>query len=102
VPFDHPCEFRNARSSHGGHRSVAPISHGGFNYYGTKDILCEVAKRFEVAGADFVKVSSPHDPSGITSLLETHEPAPTSSVRSSTNAPSGAPDIDHGSHRDDQ
>jgi agmatinase len=70
VPFDHPCEFRNARSSHGGHRSVAPISHGGFNYYGTKHILREVAKRFEVAGADFVKVSSSHDPSGITSLLD--------------------------------
>src|SRR6266446_10764702 len=31
--------------------------------------LREVAKRFEVVGADFVEVSPPYDPSGITSLL---------------------------------
>jgi arginase family enzyme len=29
----------------------------------------EVARRFEVVGADFVEVSPPYDPSGITSLL---------------------------------
>jgi agmatinase len=53
--------------------SIAPgtatISHGGFTYYEGKDILREVAKRFEVVGADFVEVSPPYDPSGITSLL---------------------------------
>jgi len=35
-----------------------------------RTFLREVAKRFEVAGADFVKVPSPHDPSAITSLLD--------------------------------
>ena len=53
--------------------SIAPgtatISHGGFNYYEGKEILREVARRFEVVGADFVEVSPPYDPSGITSLL---------------------------------
>ena len=53
--------------------SIAPgtatISHGGFTYYEAKDLLREVAKRFEVVGADFVEVSPPYDPSGITSLL---------------------------------
>ena len=53
--------------------SIAPgtatISHGGFSYYEGKDILREVARRFEVVGADFVEVSPPYDPSGITSLL---------------------------------
>ena len=53
--------------------SIAPgtatISHGGFTYYEGKDILREVAKRFEVVGADFVEVSPPYDPSGITALL---------------------------------
>src|ERR1700733_13192250 len=53
--------------------SIAPgtatISHGGFTYYEGKEILREVAKRFEVVGADFVEVSPPYDPSGITSLL---------------------------------
>jgi agmatinase len=53
--------------------SIAPgtatISHGGFSYYEGKDILREVAKRFEVVGADFVEVSPPYDPSGITALL---------------------------------
>jgi agmatinase len=53
--------------------SIAPgtatISHGGFSYYEGKDILREVAKRFEVVGADFVEISPPYDPSGITSLL---------------------------------
>ena len=53
--------------------SIAPgtasISHGGFSYYEGKDILREVAKRFDVVGADFVEVSPPYDPSGITSLL---------------------------------
>jgi agmatinase len=40
--------------------SVAPgaatISHGGFTYYEAKDLLREVAKRFEVVGVDFVEV----------------------------------------------
>jgi hypothetical protein len=50
--------------------NMAPtISHGGFTYYEGKDILREVAKRFDVVGADFVEVSPPYDPSGITSLL---------------------------------
>jgi agmatinase len=53
--------------------SIAPgtgtISHGGFTYYEVKDILREVAKRFDVAGVDFVEVSPPYDPSGVTSLL---------------------------------
>src|ERR1700741_2721941 len=53
--------------------SIAPgtatISHGGFTYYEGKEILREVAKRFEVVGADFVEVSPPYDPSGITALL---------------------------------
>lgn len=53
--------------------SIAPgtatISHGGFTYYEAKDLLREVARRFEVVGADFVEVSPPYDPSGITSLL---------------------------------
>ena len=40
-----------------------------FTYYEGKDILREVAKRFDVVGADFVEVSPPYDPSGITSLL---------------------------------
>lgn len=53
--------------------SIAPgtatISHGGFTYYEAKDILQEIAWRFQVVGADFVEVSPPYDPSGITSLL---------------------------------
>jgi agmatinase len=53
--------------------SIAPgtatISHGGVTYYEAKDILQEIARRFEVVGADFVEVSPPYDPSGITSLL---------------------------------
>jgi agmatinase len=53
--------------------SIAPgtatISHGGFTYYEAKDLLREVAGRFEVVGADFVEVSPPYDPSGITALL---------------------------------
>jgi agmatinase len=53
--------------------SIAPgtatISHGGFTYYEGKEILREVAMRFEVVGADFVEVSPPYDPSGITALL---------------------------------
>jgi agmatinase len=53
--------------------SIAPgtatISHGGFTYYEAKDLLQEIAWRFEVVGADFVEVSPPYDPSGITSLL---------------------------------
>ena len=53
--------------------SIAPgtatISHGGFTYYEGKEILREVAKRFEVVGADFVEVSPPYDPSGVTALL---------------------------------
>lgn len=53
--------------------SIAPgtatISHGGLSYYEGKDILREIASRFEVVGADFVEVSPPYDPSGITSLL---------------------------------
>jgi agmatinase len=73
--------------------SIAPgtatISHGGFSYYEGKDILREVARRFEVVGADFVEVSPPYDPSGITSLWP-HEPVSTSSVPSSTNAPGDA------------
>jgi agmatinase len=53
--------------------SIAPgtatISHGGFTYYEAKDLLREVATRFDVVGVDFVEVSPPYDPSGITSLL---------------------------------
>jgi agmatinase len=53
--------------------SIAPgtatISHGGFTYYEAKDLLWEVARRFDVVGVDFVEVSPPYDPSGITSLL---------------------------------
>jgi agmatinase len=53
--------------------SIAPgtagISHGGFTYYEAKDLLREVAKRFDVVGVDFVEVSPPYDPSGVTSLL---------------------------------
>src|ERR1700758_4394011 len=53
--------------------SIAPgtatISHGGFTYYEAKELLREVAKRFEVVGVDFVEVSPPYDPSGITALL---------------------------------
>lgn len=53
--------------------SIAPgtatINHGGFTYYEAKDLLQEIAWRFEVVGADFVEVSPPYDPSGITSLL---------------------------------
>jgi agmatinase len=53
--------------------SIAPgtatISHGGFSYYEGKDILREVARRFDVVGTDFVEVSPPYDPSGITALL---------------------------------
>ncbi|WP_417672552.1 agmatinase [Pseudodonghicola sp.] len=48
---------------------TATISHGGLSYYEGKDILREIASRFEVVGADFVEVSPPYDPSGITSLL---------------------------------
>jgi agmatinase len=53
--------------------SIAPgaagISHGGLTYYEGRDILREVARRFEVVGVDFVEVSPPYDKSGITSLL---------------------------------
>ena len=53
--------------------SIAPgtatISHGGFTYYEAKEILREIARRFDVAGVDFVEVSPPYDLSGITSLL---------------------------------
>src|SRR6202012_4220067 len=53
--------------------SIAPgtatISHGGFSYYEVKDLLREVATRFEVVGVDFVEVSPPYAPSGFTSLL---------------------------------
>jgi agmatinase len=53
--------------------SIAPgtatICHGGFTYYEAKDLLREVARRFHVVGVDFVEVSPPYDPSGITSLL---------------------------------
>src|ERR1700745_123783 len=53
--------------------SIAPgtatISPGGFTYYEAKDLLREVARRFEVVGVDFVEVSPPYDPSGVTSLL---------------------------------
>lgn len=53
--------------------SIAPgtatISHGGLSYYEGKDILREIAQRFHVVGADFVEVSPPYDPSGVTSLL---------------------------------
>src|SRR5882757_23222 len=50
-------------------RGTATISHGGFSYYEGKDILREVARRFEVVGTDFVEVSPPYDLSGITALL---------------------------------
>lgn len=53
--------------------SIAPgtatISHGGFTYYEVRDLLKELARRTEVVGVDFVEVSPPYDPSGITSLL---------------------------------
>jgi agmatinase len=53
--------------------SIAPgtatISHGGFSYYEVKGILRLIAERFEVIGVDFVEVSPPYDPSGITALL---------------------------------
>ena len=53
--------------------SIAPgtatISHGGLSYYEGKDILREIASRFDVVGVDFVEVSPPYDPSGVTSLL---------------------------------
>jgi agmatinase len=53
--------------------SIAPgtatISHGGFTYYEAKELLREIAARFEVVGSDFVEVSPPYDPSGITALL---------------------------------
>ena len=53
--------------------SIAPgtatISHGGLTYYEARDILKEIARRFDVVGVDFVEVSPPYDPSGITSLL---------------------------------
>jgi agmatinase len=53
--------------------SIAPgtatISHGGFNYYEAKELLREIARRVEIVGADFVEVSPPYDPSGITALL---------------------------------
>jgi agmatinase len=53
--------------------SIAPgtatISRGGFSYYEVKDLLRVAARRFEVVGVDFVEVSPPHDPSGITALL---------------------------------
>lgn len=53
--------------------SIAPgtstFSHGGFSYYEAKDLLREVARRFDVVGVDFVEVSPLYDPSGITSLL---------------------------------
>ena len=53
--------------------SIAPgtatISHGGLTYYEAKDILREVARRFDVAGVDFVEISPPYDPSGVTALL---------------------------------
>ncbi|MDB5524584.1 MAG: arginase [Rhizobium sp.] len=48
---------------------TATISHGGFTYYEVKDILREIAKRFEVVGVDLVEVSPPYDPSGVTALL---------------------------------
>jgi agmatinase len=53
--------------------SIAPgtatISHGGFTYYEARDILKLIAARFDVVGVDFVEVSPPYDPAGITSLL---------------------------------
>jgi agmatinase len=53
--------------------SIAPgtatISHGGFSYYEARDILKLIARRFDVVGVDFVEVSPPYDPAGITSLL---------------------------------
>lgn len=53
--------------------SIAPgtatISHGGFTYYEARDILKLIARRCDVVGVDFVEVSPPYDPSGITSLL---------------------------------
>ncbi len=53
--------------------SIAPgtgtISHGGFTYYEVRDLLKEIARRFQVVGADLVEVSPPYDPTGITALL---------------------------------
>lgn len=53
--------------------SIAPgtatISHGGLHYYEGKDLLREISQRFEVVGVDFVEVSPPYDPAGVTSLL---------------------------------
>ena len=37
-------------------------------YHEAKELLREVATRFEVVGVDFVDVSPPYDPSGITAL----------------------------------
>ncbi|HVB66360.1 MAG TPA: agmatinase [Acetobacteraceae bacterium] len=48
---------------------TATISHGGLAYVEVRDILKELARRTEVVGVDFVEVSPPYDPSGITSLL---------------------------------
>lgn len=53
--------------------SIAPgtgtLSHGGLTYLEGKQILKEVAKRFDVVGIDLVEVSPPYDSAEITSLL---------------------------------
>lgn len=53
--------------------SIAPgtgtISHGGLTYFEGKELLREIAKRFDVVGVDFVELSPPYDPAGVTALL---------------------------------
>jgi hypothetical protein len=73
--------------------ATATTSHGGFTYYEAKDLLREVAKRFEVVGADFVEVSLRPTIRPASPRCSPHGPASISSVRSSTSAPGGAPDV---------
>ena len=75
--------------------SIAPgtatISHGGFSYYEAKDILREVARRFEVVGAEFVEVRLPTTPQG-SLRCSPRERASISSGRSFTSARSDTED----------
>lgn len=53
--------------------SIAPgtgtLSHGGLTYFEGKDLLREIARRFDVVGVDFVELSPPYDPAEITASL---------------------------------
>jgi agmatinase len=53
--------------------SIAPgtgtPSHGGFLYYEILEFLAGLAEHGNVKGMDFVEVSPPHDPTGVTSIL---------------------------------